>query len=520
MAVSTPARAQNSGSLVEQARQAAQQNRNRESADLFQRALEAEPAARDKILREYADQLTYSDRAAEAVPLYREVLARPAPTAEERLRAMRGLALSLAWSGQHAAAVEAYTAVLREKPDDVDALTGRGRVQIWRRRYGEAEADFRRALAVQPGHAEAIRGLAEAQSFRGHQREALATLDRLEPAQRDADALLLRARTENWAGRPDLADSTLRQALELRPRDEAGARLARELEIARSPLTEVSAQVATQSDDTDFARLSAAQTFFPGKGAASVSAGYDLFLFRSENGPAIDIHRPFAAVRLRLSDWAGINARAELTREEEPGQTDEFLTYNVFATLAPSDRLRFDFGVDRATLDNIRSMLLDVRTTSYSGSVDFGSDAGLKASLRGSLSDFSDGNRRRWGQIELRQRLAWKPNVFAGLRYTTFRFSKLLDNGYFNPRDLQSLEAVGQVWGRSGRFYYSLRGSVGRENADPGRARSIYSAEGRLTRLLTDRLEIEGFVNSFSSRAGAPGGFSRTTAGLALRLRW
>ena len=174
--VASPAAAQEARSLLDQARQAAQSDRNRESADLFRRAIEADPNLRPQVLREYADQLTYSDRAGEAVPLYREVLASPALPPEERRRAMQGLALALAWSGQHEGAVRAYSEIIAADPADRQALIGRGRVQTWRNSYRAAEADFRRALVGDPGNEEALRGLAEAQSLQGHHREAIATL--------------------------------------------------------------------------------------------------------------------------------------------------------------------------------------------------------------------------------------------------------------------------------------------------------------------------------------------------------
>jgi tetratricopeptide (TPR) repeat protein len=520
VACASPAAAQDARALASEARQAAQADRNREAAELFRRAIDAQASLRAELLREFADQLTYSDRAGEAVPLYHEVLARPDLGADERRRAMQGLALALSWSGQHAAAVQTYSEILREDPGNVQARLGRARVQTWRNRYKEAETDFRAVHGTDPRNAEAIRGLAEAQSFQGHHSAAIETLRPLTGSDPDAAALYLLARTENWSGRSHLAEGTVARAAALRPSDRATSDLQREVAIARAPLTEVSARHSEQSDNSDFTQLSASHTFFPEGTLAAAGLGYDLVLFNPENGPDIAVHRPSLSARLRYADWAVLNGEVGLTIEKEPAHTDHILTYNFYTTLTPSDRLRFDVAVSRATLDNIRSMLLDLTTTNYSASADIGSDAGLKASLRGSFSDFSDGNERTWGQAELRQRLLWRPNVFAGLRYSTFRFSRLLDNGYFNPRDLQALEATAQIWGRTGAVFYDLRGSIGREDADPGEPRTIYAGEGRLTYLLTDRHQLEAFLNSFSSRLNTPGGFSRTTGGLTFRTRW
>lgn len=59
--------------LVDAAREAARADRNVESARLFQKAIERDSSLRNQVLPEYADQLTYSDPAAEAVPLYRDL---------------------------------------------------------------------------------------------------------------------------------------------------------------------------------------------------------------------------------------------------------------------------------------------------------------------------------------------------------------------------------------------------------------------------------------------------------------
>jgi thioredoxin-like negative regulator of GroEL len=70
----SPARAQSPEDVVEQARQAAATNDNREAARLFEQAMTLAPERRRELLLEYADQVTYSGRPAEAVPLYRELL--------------------------------------------------------------------------------------------------------------------------------------------------------------------------------------------------------------------------------------------------------------------------------------------------------------------------------------------------------------------------------------------------------------------------------------------------------------
>ncbi|WP_166802132.1 hypothetical protein, partial [Microvirga pakistanensis] len=63
--------AQSPQEVIEQARQAASTNDNREAARLFEQAIASAPERRGELLLEYADQVSYSGRPADAVPLYR-----------------------------------------------------------------------------------------------------------------------------------------------------------------------------------------------------------------------------------------------------------------------------------------------------------------------------------------------------------------------------------------------------------------------------------------------------------------
>ncbi|HEY5720816.1 MAG TPA: tetratricopeptide repeat protein [Allosphingosinicella sp.] len=135
-----PAAAQPVPETLEAAREAARTDRNEESARLFKAHIRADPAARGALLREYADQLVYSGRPEAAVPLYREVLARPDLGAEERRRAEHGLALAFAWSDQHRHAIAAYRAILQEAPEDEAAQLGLARSLHWLGRPDRARA--------------------------------------------------------------------------------------------------------------------------------------------------------------------------------------------------------------------------------------------------------------------------------------------------------------------------------------------------------------------------------------------
>jgi len=78
---------------VDAARAAARADRNKDAADQFRAAIAQAPQRRRELLLEYADQLLYSQRGAQAVPLYEEVLQAPRDV-EERRKATKGLGLA------------------------------------------------------------------------------------------------------------------------------------------------------------------------------------------------------------------------------------------------------------------------------------------------------------------------------------------------------------------------------------------------------------------------------------------
>lgn len=130
-AISYPAQAQSQNSaLIDRAREAARSNLNAEAARLFAEYLKANPQERRQVLREYADQLLYSNRPDQAATLLDEVL-RWELSPEDRLRARKSHALALLWSDQHRAAATAYDSLLSDVPGDEDSTINRIRAVQW-----------------------------------------------------------------------------------------------------------------------------------------------------------------------------------------------------------------------------------------------------------------------------------------------------------------------------------------------------------------------------------------------------
>lgn len=72
-----------------------------------------------------------------------------------------GYARALAFAGEHEAAVDAATELLRRFPDDPDGLLLRGRVLAWLEHFEAAEADLLKVTALTPGYTDAWSALAD-----------------------------------------------------------------------------------------------------------------------------------------------------------------------------------------------------------------------------------------------------------------------------------------------------------------------------------------------------------------------
>ncbi len=101
-----------------------------------------------------ADSAMRAGHYAQAATLYRQALAlqpRPAIAAEIQYK----MARALAFSDSRAAAIEAYSVLIRRNPNDVDARLGRGRVHAWEKNWAAAEADLQAVTERAPRYTDA-----------------------------------------------------------------------------------------------------------------------------------------------------------------------------------------------------------------------------------------------------------------------------------------------------------------------------------------------------------------------------
>lgn len=510
--------------LLDEARRAAREDRNRESAALFARVIAAAPARRSALLMEYADQLSYSGRARDAVPLFREALARAeaAGNAPDRHRARLGLALGLSWSGALGDALTEYRALVASDANDREARLGLARVLAWRDRLSAAAAEYRVLIARDARDYEARRELARVTSWRGRQREAIASLLALRAERRgDAQVSLILADAYRWTGRPALALATLDTALVRSPGADDLVTLRSALRHSMARTARIVNEHSRQSDQLDITTSVATVHLPMARGQSSMDMIVDRQTYRPQSGAGIDVSQPGVAVRLRPGAAWEWNAIAYAVRLAPTGSAARSLGRgDTWLTWWPSDYVRVDIGANRAILDNVRSLTQAISVTSGSASVDLMPTEWAKFSLRTRAGRYTDDNAYRQGQFEAAFRPTNHPTTWMGARVTSIGFAHVTQNGYFSPTRFVSAVGTAHVNGVLGRVDYDVDGSYGMEYSTPYGDKPAGSASARLGWPHDGRVTMNLVGRTFSSKLASSSGFSRTTLGAELHAHW
>lgn len=353
-------------------------------------------------------------------------------------------------------------------------------------------------------------------------RQAIRTYDTILAADPgNEDALLNRVRALQWLGRPDRAAAAL-DALPQGLRDGGRAQeIRRELQRNARPTTRVTAHYVDQADGLQIRGFRLDQQLFALKGALQVQPYFEQRRFDKGSDGRVSSTAPGISVAHRPADWVQLRGLVGIEIQRGFGVDRTEPVYEASVALLPSDRLRFDLVTARRTLDNLRSLQLGITTTHYFASADYWPDPMWKLTARGELTDFSDGNRRRWAQVQVERRVSRDPHLFIGARATAFRFEDRLDHGYFNPDNLRSVELTARGWSKVGTAtWVELASSFGPEKSSPGTTKLAYWLRGKLTQQLTDRLEASLVAERLASQGVANSGFARNTVSLSLALRW
>ena len=508
---------------------AAQHDRNAEAVVLYQQAIALDPERRKLWLWKLAEQLTWASREKEAIPLFREALAGGLSGDDERWARLR-YALALRRKHQFREAIHQCDALLAKNPNDIDALMGRAETLSWWDRNRSAKKEYEAVLRLDPSNQEARRSLARVQAWRNQKQDAqqrvlLLLRDHLE----DAQGTFLLAQIQDWMGRPDNARRTLHDFLAAHPAEALRSsdrtdiqHLLSEIERRGQPDAGTDYQFSDQSDRLNIGVESLWQDVTLQDGRTTVGPRFQRYDYNPGQGqPSLMVNRPGIFGRHRFNDKTELTANLNADLIEPPGtqKSHAALTYDTYATLWPSDKFRFDLGSSRVTFDNITSLSRGITGTYANFSIDYLPEENTRLTTRANWGGYSDGNERRWTQIEAERRVLARPALLVGARYTSFGFSKQVDDGYFNPNayhsEVATLHLSGNQWQR---LNYDLEGAYGRESSNPGGARPYSSLGARLTYQIGKRLEIQGRYGFFSSREASSGGFARHTTGVYLRF--
>lgn len=479
-------------SLIAQAREAARTDRNAESVRLFREAIAADPSRRAGLLRELADQMTYSGESKAAIPLYREVLARPGLSKEDERRALSGLALALSWNESLDEALRIYERLVAEDPGSFEARRNAARVLSWRGRHRAARRRLAALLAERPD---------------------------------DAETAVLLAQAERWSGRPDLATATLRSLLARQRDHREAASLLKELDRQTRPQSTAGGNVSNQSDGLGIVTAWLEHEATDGLGLSEFGARLEHIRYRPDpgQGDEIRIWRPGLHGRHRFGDdWEG-NAWVfvDFIRPAGTEPPRDVLTFDTWATYWPGDVVRFDVGLNRTTFDNEKSQLLGIAALTGSLSVDVTPNERLVLKARVDYGDYTDGNRRTGWVAGGSFRILHSPRLLVGVRYTGFSFSEQLDNGYFNPERYQSIVATVHAWGPIGpRLSWDVEGNAGEEFVVPDGDKPTWGIGGKLTWQISENVEVKAWGGHFDSRLASSAGFARTWGGLSIGARW
>lgn len=335
------------------------------------------------------------------------------------------------------------------------------------------------------------------------------------------DALVNRARALQWLGRPDRAAAALAGLPHgLRSADRADE-IRRDLERSARPLTRLSGYYVDQADGLEIRGFRLEQQVPLRSGASQAQPFFEHRRFQQDSAARISSYTPGLLVSHRAADWLQLAGAVGFEIQRGSGVRRTEPVYEGSIAILPSDDLRFDLVTARRTLDNLRSLQLGITTSHYFASADYWPDPMWKLMVRGELTRYSDGNRRRWGQAEVERRLSRDPRLFIGARATWFRFNERFDHGYFNPDSFRSFSLTARGWSKIGpRSWIELAASAGPEDADPGGTKLAYWARGKLTHSVTDRLEISIAAERLDSRGLTNTGFARTSLSVSGALRW
>ncbi|HZD54770.1 MAG TPA: tetratricopeptide repeat protein [Candidatus Aquicultoraceae bacterium] len=465
----------------------------------FRAAIAADPSLEPELRLSLAQQLIWSDRSREAVPLLESVVEnRP-----HDVEAQRYLALAYRWSDRLKESEAAYRKVLSGNPADVDARKGLAESLLWQGRFRAATAEFRRALAASSEDPEALVGLSRARLF----------LDMPEEAQRHVARAAVGAPADpEVRGQIDRVRERLSRfaALEVR-----GSRDSDDLSLFETTLSVHQRPAAGLDVDGSVRQL----FFRQGSPGKQENIGDE---------DSVDGTGGSLSAAWRWSPAIEWRAGAGYTRYDV-GDFDPW-SGNVGATVTPADTVRIDADWERTHWDSILSfqdrVTIDTAGLSVSKHFRWKTEVSASAALvyhhNENVSGQDRENRGQRFGLDVTRRLYLRGDVVhvtGILRFGWLGFSEDLDVGVYDPERYTTQEA-GVDWRWRFRPHWEVYGTVtgGAQQEKGAESGPTYSAEVGLDRRIGLGLVSAGGFASDSNARGQGEGFRRYGGLLRFRV--
>jgi tetratricopeptide (TPR) repeat protein len=467
--------------LIEAARVYGWADRNKESAELYQRVINKFPARRNDVVPSLAAQLLWANNPGAAIPLFEEILARKPADRDATL----GLAEGLQSIQRYDKAIALYDGLLTKNRADEAAQRGKAWALLRTDQFSDAEQSFRGILQSRPTDMDARVGLARTLNFSGRHQEAIRAYDQLaQDFPKDKGIQVQRATAHYWAGMEqealkivdtintdeaeNLRNKILRNTKPVvsggvaysKDKDDLkitrgqvsgkvpigetasievgysraalkGKRKTREMTLSGSDINNlklngVNASAARITDDTRILNVD-----IPGGRSLHVPVDTDQQgdSFRSgdwnESGQLTGQQLSFTysdRFGSAYSEFGLVTPRVTLGLRDYDGWRSGLV--RIGAKWIPADLWRFDIEAGNDIVENLDSIDNRVKLNYLSGSVDHSFDPRWNAGGGLFLGKFDDGNRRTRLTGRLEYVAQFKPRLSFGLEGLGFRDSK------------------------------------------------------------------------------------------------
>jgi tetratricopeptide (TPR) repeat protein len=451
-----PERAQ---AKVNEAREAAGQDRHHEAVSDYLEALASDATLVPTVAQEIAYQKLWREDAEQSIFYFRRYLARHPDRDNRDVR--KGLALAYSWSGRQAEAIALYRELVQEDPTDGGARIGLGRSLIWDNRLHEG---FTVVRGVEDEFSPETGPGRESSSF------LLTVLDGYTPhLEMKADA--------SW----DSDDLDIYRITATGTFNIFGNKL-----VQAIPVWETYRQPG-QADITNLKPGAGIITGLARNWSLHAYGWYDRF--RSDaplfGGPE----------KLKWDRFGG----------------------DFWITWIAQPKLRIDFGGTSKPVETFAALNSHIGFKQANLSTDWRFARHFTLGVSGQAADYSDGNEKLKGGLRVDWRKEGRWEVIVGPVFTYMDFSIPYPGQYWAPGWVRNGSIEAALKTRTERMTFKLNGSLGVEKEIGADSRTVGGASGRIgwrfSRGWLAALEGGYSKSSFATASG----YSRTFASLSVR---